>query len=64
MGRAIIVVVAVFVVVAAAMVYLTWLLFSRSLPRISKGGAFYLWLLGVGVTAVLVGLLIVLLRQT
>ncbi len=45
------------------MVYLTWLLFSRSLPRISKGGAFYLWLLGLGVTAALAGFLVALLRQ-
>lgn len=63
MPLAIIALAAVTLAVTAVMVYLTWLLFSRSLPRISKGGVFYLWLLGLGVTAALAGLLIALLRQ-
>jgi hypothetical protein len=63
MSPAIIVVGAAFLSAGAAMVYLTWLLFSPSLPRMSKGGAFYLWLLGLGVTAGFVAFLIVLLRR-
>lgn len=63
MSSAIIVMGTVFLAAGAAMVYLTWLLFSPSLPRMSKGGAFYLWLLGLGATTGLVAFPIVLLRR-
>ncbi|MFO7976295.1 MAG: hypothetical protein R6V12_16865 [Candidatus Hydrogenedentota bacterium] len=63
MGPAIIALVTVILVVSSVMVYLMWLLFSSSLPGMGKGGAFYLWVLGLGATAMLVGLLSMLLRQ-
>ncbi|MEA3365998.1 MAG: hypothetical protein U9Q79_10200 [Candidatus Hydrogenedentes bacterium] len=53
MSSAIVVWAAVLFVAAAVLVYLTWLLFSRSLPRISKGGAFFLWFWAFAITTTL-----------
>lgn len=41
---------AVLFVAAAALAYLTWLLFSRRLPRISRSGAFFLWFWAFAIT--------------
>ncbi len=49
--------------VGAVLVYLTWLLFSRSIPRISKSAVFSLWMLVFGLALLMMIAVTVFLRH-
>jgi len=47
---------------AELLIYLTWLLFSRAAPRISKSGVFTLWIFVLMLTTLVLTTLIVFLK--